>query len=169
MKLLKGVLFGAIGLFLIMTLLSLLIPSNIRISRTVIINDTTGKVINQVSNIKNWSNWHPMFTAQGVTVTNLSNGCDIIYNNKTTHLVLESANSNSVKFSLKADGENDIVNEILAMPIPQQNAMQVEWSAYVKLHWYPWEKFYGIFVDKLSGPGYEAALNGLKKYIETPQ
>jgi uncharacterized protein YxjI len=169
MRLFKGFIIGLIGLFLMITLLSLLIPSNIKVSRTVIINDTTGKIIAQVKDIKNWGNWHPIFACKDATINYLNNGCDIVYNNKTTHLVSQSATTKSVKFLLKSDNENDIANEILIIPIEHQNAMQVEWQANVKLHWYPWEKFYGIFIDKLTGPGYEAALNGLKKFIETPQ
>jgi hypothetical protein len=42
----------------------------------------------------------------------------------------------------------------------------VEWRSLTRLHWYPWEKFYAIFMDKITGPGYEAALNGLKEIVE---
>jgi hypothetical protein len=34
------------------------------------------------------------------------------------------------------------------------------------MKWYPWEKFSGIFVDKMTGPGYQAALNELKDFVE---
>ena len=44
--------------------------------------------------------------------------------------------------------------------------MQVEWNAVTRLKWYPWEKFYGIFIEKSSGQGYEDALNSLKTYVE---
>jgi hypothetical protein len=35
------------------------------------------------------------------------------------------------------------------------------------MKWYPWEKAKGIFLDKVSGPQYEAALANLKKAVET--
>jgi hypothetical protein len=167
MRLIKGFLFVLAGLAIMITLFSLLIPSHVKISRSVIINDTTDKIITQLNNLKNWNNWHPMFMSKDATVNYLNSGCDIVYHNKTTHLTLQSTTAKDVKFLLQGEGENDIENDIIVTPIVKQNAMQVEWRADVKLHWYPWEKFYGIFVDKLSGPGYEAALDGLKKYIET--
>jgi hypothetical protein len=51
-------------------------------------------------------------------------------------------------------------------PVTDSSAMQVEWRVLTKLKWYPWEKFYGIFIDKLTGPGYEVALNNLKELAE---
>ncbi|MES2429702.1 MAG: hypothetical protein V4556_02120 [Bacteroidota bacterium] len=167
MRLLKVFFVGLCGLFLIITLLSLLIPSDVKVSRSVIINDTSSRIMGQLKDIREWHNWHPMFSAADATIKYNENGCDIFYKNKTTHLIFQSVTENSIKFLLKADGENDIQNQIFVNPIQQQNARQVEWRANIKLSWYPWEKFYGIFIDKISGPGYEAALNGLKTHIES--
>ncbi|UEG49950.1 SRPBCC family protein [Ferruginibacter lapsinanis] len=167
MRVIKPFFIGIIGLFIFSTLLSLLIPSSVKVSRTVIVNDTVSKVYAQVSDFHNWNNWHPMFVSKDVSVNFLNNGCDVVYNNKTTHLIFQSADSTSIKFLLKAEGENDISNEIIVQSVPQQKVTQVEWRAVTKLHWYPWEKFYAIFIDKMTGPGYEAALNGLKTFMET--
>jgi hypothetical protein len=62
MRLIKAFLVGAIGLFIVITLLSLLIPSTVKVSRTTLINNTTSaKVLDQVVNLSNWKNWHPVF------------------------------------------------------------------------------------------------------------
>ena len=173
MRLIKAFLAGAIGLFVVITLLSLLIPSKVKVSRTTLINNTTrAKVFEQVSNLSNWKNWHPVFkNSDGKmnVITEASTGnssAEIIYGDKSARLVVTSADSNSIKFILQSPGENEIQNELIISSIPQQANVQVEWRALNKLKWYPWEKFYGIFVDKLTGPGYEAALNELKDYIE---
>ena len=57
-------------------------------------------------------------------------------------------------------------NKIVVTDIPSMNQVKADWIATTHLHWYPWEKFYAIFIDKLTGPGYEAALQGLKTYTE---
>jgi hypothetical protein len=173
MRFIKAFLFGITGLFIIITLISLLIPSNVKVSRMVVINNTTiNRVYRQTADLTNWKNWHPMFKP-GVAIINFGNittgknaSCDIVYNNKTTHLKITAADSSSVKFLLQSKGENDIENNIIlnAMPLPQ--SVQVEWRTITKLHWYPWDKFYAIFIDKMAGPGYEAALNNLNAYIE---
>lgn len=173
MRLIKAFLTGAIGLFLVMTLLSILIPSNVKVSRTTLINNNTGvKVFEQVSNLSNWKNWHPVFKNNGAKINiisgegNRNTSAEIIYGDKSAKLLITSADSNSIKFTLQSASENDILNEILISSIPNQSNVQVEWRAFNHLKWYPWEKFYGIFIDKLTGPGYDESLKGLKDYLE---
>jgi len=182
MRLVKAFLVGAIGLFIIITLFSLLIPSRVRVSRAVLINNTgSDAVYRQVASVKNWINWHPIFTMDSAkmsshpaAITGKDSGYVFNHRGKDISMTIHSADSVSIQFLLEPDGENDIDNDIVITSLPSQNAVQVEWRAITKLHWYPWEKFYGIFIDKLTGPAYEAALNGLKDYIEkspiaTPQ
>ena len=173
MRLIKAFLVGIVGLFLMITLLSLLIPSKVRVSRAVAIsNSSIQKIYQQTADLKNWTNWHPMFK-EGVAVINFSPvttgtnaTCDIVYHNKTTHLAITSADSSSIKFILQSPGENDIENEISFTPDKAANEITVQWKALTKLHWYPWEKFYAIFIDRITGTGYEDALNSLKTYVE---
>ena len=172
-RLVKAFLFGITGLFIVITLLSLLITSKVRTSRVIIINHTTvEKVFEQTADLKNWKNWHPIFK-KGVatiifTVSSVGKNaaCDIVYNNKTTHLLITDSDTMSIKFILQSQGENDIENAITITPIKTSSEVRVEWRALTKLHWYPWEKFYAIFLDKITGPGYDAALKGLKDFIE---
>ena len=177
MRLIKAFLVGAIGLFVIITLFSLLIPSRVRVSRAVIINNTSHReVLRQIVPMSNWKNWHPIFkldSARLIGIAPANGSSDSTYsilqrgNEITIHML--SADTNYIKFSLQANGENDIDNDIVLSSLPSQNSVQIEWRAITKLHWYPWQKFYGIFIDQLTGPGYEAALNGLKEYLETPK
>ncbi len=172
MRFIKAFLFGATGLFIIITLISLLIPSKAKVTRTVVIDKgTKEKIYAQVNDLQNWKNWHPSF-ATGLAIINLGKqtagiggNCDVIYNNKTTHLQITGADTASITFTLTAPGENDITNKIYCYTIADQQT-KVNWQSITQLHWYPWDKFYAIFIDKLTGPGYEAALNGLKTFIE---
>ena len=181
MRIIKAFLFGAVGLFIIITLFSLIIPSTVKVSRTVLINNTQPGIVHYlISNFGNWSEWHPIFKSQTTKTHNIDQYTFAVeYNNKQTEIIFTSQDSNFVKFTLRSQGENDIENEIFITSIPSQSNepvdsfnfnknsnVQVNWVAVNKLKWYPWEKFYGIFIDKLTGPGYEAALNGLKTFVE---
>lgn len=176
MRLIKAFLVGGIGLFVIITLFSLLIPSRVRVSRAVIINNISpGEVFRQIGALNNWKNWHPIFKLDSARLISLapaqgSNDSTyrILQQGKEITIQMRSADTNSIKFTLRAGGENDVENDLVLSSLPSQHSVQVEWRAITKLHWYPWEKFYGIFVDQLTGPGYEAALNGLKEYLEGP-
>ena len=170
MRFAKLILTGIIGMFIIMTLLSLLIPSKVVVSRTTLINNTTvAKVQQQLHSFNSWRNWYPVFKNESVQIKidSISNTAKINYQGKTAELKFTSETDSSISFLTIAPGENDISNQIIAIAVPKQNNVQVEWRAVNKLKWYPWEKFYGIFVDKLTGGSYEAGLQGLKEYLET--
>jgi hypothetical protein len=60
----RALLFGLVGLFLFATLFSLLIPSTIRISRSVVINDASvDSVLVRVAPLSRWTSWHPYFAS----------------------------------------------------------------------------------------------------------
>jgi len=143
------------------------------VSRTTLINNTSkAKVLEQVATLPNWKNWHPIFKSGDVKIIYHSSTPDtgyqaeILYGAKSARIILTYSDSNLIKFTLQSQGETDIQNEVLVSTIPAQPNVQVEWRALNKLKWYPWEKFYGIFIDKLTGPGYDQALAGLKDYLE---
>lgn len=173
LRLIKAFLFGITGLFIIITLLSLLISGNVKVSRATVVNNVpVERLYQQTSNLKNWQNWHPMFKTGVASLHfgDISSGknatCDIVYNGKTTLLTITNVDSASITFVLQSQGENDIQNIISFTPVSAANDIRVEWQALTKLHWYPWEKFYAIFIDKLTGPGYDTALNSLKDFVE---
>jgi hypothetical protein len=174
MRLVKAFVVGIIGLSVFITLLSLLIPAHPSVSRTVVINTADkNKIEEQVFDWANWKNWHPVFTsgAAKIVLGKVTRGgdasCEIMYNNKTIRLKVTRLDSSSVTFLLQAPGENDISNQVFIHSMQALQQTRVDWVATTHLHWYPWEKFYAIFIDKLTGPGYEAALAGLKKFIES--
>lgn len=173
MRLLKAFLFGVVGLFVIITLFSLLIPSRVMVSRAVLIHgENLSDIYTQVSNFKNWQNWHPLFTIDSSKVLPNENGkpkasfLTLTHRDKKIKLDLQAADSTSIKFLMQPEDENIVQNDIVIAAAKEPNAYQVEWRAVTKLHWYPWEKFYGIFIDRLTGFSYEQALDGLKNYLD---
>lgn len=169
----KAFLIGFTGLFIVITLFSLLIPSRVRVSRATIIYDVTkANVLQQTAHVENWTNWHPVFKGDSAKLTcpDTSNitikTCNIFHNGRVTQLSVTAVDTSSIKFDLRATGENNISNELVFTSLPEQHSVQVEWRAITKLKWYPWEKVYGIFIDKLTGSSYEQALDGLKNFLE---
>ena len=168
MKLIKGFIIAIIGLFIMITLISLLIPSKVMVARGVVVNMNAEKVFPQISKLSNWKKWQPVLKGDSVKVSYNadSTSCQWETNGKLNTLVIDSAKDNAVYVSLQRKGETDVKNVLVILPLSDTNAVQVEWRAVTKLKWYPWEKFYGIFIDKLSGPGYDEALKSLKEYVE---
>lgn len=165
-RLVKGFIIALAGLFVFMTLLSLFIPSRIRISRGVLIHAQPALAYAQVSELSNWKNWQPVFKKDpaGIRI----NG-DTAYwqtGNRENALFVTGRTANTVSAMLERKGENAMINTLRVLPLADSTQVQVEWNAEIRLKWYPWEKLYGIFIEKMSGQGYENALNGLKEYCE---
>jgi hypothetical protein len=172
MKLIKGAIFVFIGLFVMVTLISLLIPSKIVTARAVTVQADSIKLFDEISDLKSWKKWHPVFKNDSTllsfsSITNqVNSSAEWAQKGKLYKLIIVEKKYPLVKINLQAEGENDVENMLTLMPVQEQGNMQVQWQSIVHLKWYPWEKFSGIFIEKMAGQGYEDALQSLKKYIE---
>ncbi len=172
MRLIKGFILAISGLFIVITLFSLLMPSKVMTVRTVIIHASADHVFGNISDLKKWKNWHPVFMQDSTTMhySEPSSGvhafAEWTSNNKLNKLLITHQLKDQLKATLMRAGENDAENIISVTALKDSNNVQAEWRVLTKLKWYPWEKFSGIFIDKMTGPGYEAALNNLKELIE---
>jgi hypothetical protein len=171
----KGFLFVATGFIILITLISLLIPSRVMTTKSVTIHAPKEKISPEIKNLKAWRNWHPVFRddSAAISISNPSSGvgahADWVQGSKKNNLTITEDFPEGIKLSLNRPGEKPVENSILILPVEEAGTYHVEWRSLTRLKWYPWEKFAGIFVSDITGPGYEAALEGLKKYIENPQ
>ena len=172
MRLFKGFIIALTGLFIFVTILSLFIPSKVVVVKGVVINARAEKIFTEIRNLQNWKHWQPVFKKDSANIkfytdsSGVSNSCEWGSAGKKNNFIIKSQQDNVVTASLLREGENEIFNTIRVLQLPDNNQVQVDWNVMIKLKWYPWEKFYGIFIEKISGQGYEDALNSLKDYIE---
>ena len=172
-KLAKGFLIAIAGLFTMITLVSLLMPSTVVTSKSVVINAERAKIKAVLFDFAQWKNWHPIFIrdSSSLVISNPSHGVNAAaewgQDDKKTKLVITNTTADAVMIDMSYPGENTVQNSLTILPLEGSTDLQVEWSAVTKLKWYPWEKFSGIFVSQLTGPGYEMALDNLKTYIES--
>lgn len=171
MKVVKGVLFVLTGLFVLVTLFSLLMPSRIITVRSVHINARQELVMQAVSNLQEWKQWHPLLETKEVIFSNASNGkvgskASWVEGHKTVSINLKQVLEDGIAFTVEHKGDNAVENNITISPVAGADSIEVVWRAVTKLKWYPWEKFSGIFINEITGPGYQAALNSLKQYAE---
>jgi hypothetical protein len=172
MKLAKGFILAVLGLFIMITLISLLMPSKVLTARSVVIHAPADRVFAEINDLGKWKNWHPVFMndSAGIQYSVPSSGINAmatwISNQKKNTLRITDNKMNQLTANLSREGEKDVNNIIALAPVDDSNGVQVEWKVITPLKWYPWEKFSGIFIDKMTGPGYEAALNNLKDLLE---
>ncbi len=167
MRLFKGFIIGLTGLFIFITIFSLFIPSRIMVTKAVVINADAAKVFTEISDLQNWKHWQPVFKRDSASINCANNSCEWESKGKKNKFTIVVEKNNAVTATLVRKGENTVLNTITILPVADSSQVQVEWNALVKLKWYPWEKFYGIFIEKITGQGYEDALKGLKEYVES--
>jgi len=168
MRLLKPLLLGLTGLSIVILLISSLLPNHVMTSKWVRVHASKDSILAEVRNLEGWKEWNGLLMGASdihvsdSTMTWVSSGGD----KKNTVTIKGSTSMGlSTEISLH-EGKPFNSGFSIEKRDPSMDSVQVVWFIVEELKWYPWEKFYGIFVDKLTGAGYEQALNGLKDYLE---
>lgn len=163
---------GIISILTIFFVVSLLLPSTLTLSKAILINAPQTLVNKEIQDLAHWKNWYPAFQNEpGNVIKNSAKrsvinsvtfksdkGKPLVFDliksqADTSVIVIESASSTKVSYqfivSSNGNGQTKLV-----------------WNVNTYLGWYPWQKVKGIFLDKISGPQYDAALAKLKNAVE---
>ena len=151
-------------------LITVFLPSHIIVSKWVTVNANENAVAVQVNNFNNWKNWYPAFQNKEVTV-NISEqdnkAVATLTNKNQKKVILSLLKSSPENISVYVSEENGNSKTYQFVLSPNgAGQTQITWNVNMQLGWYPWRKFAGIFLDKVTGPQYEAALQNLKIAVE---
>jgi Polyketide cyclase / dehydrase and lipid transport len=176
MRFIKMFLFVLTGLAAVLTLIGLIIPSSVKLSRGTIVNADSIIVYQQLSDVKDWGKWMPWVTVDEgalVQTSPVTNEPGAFFkwkglnlkNNGTITLLSLSPNLITTKYELQ--GMNDSEGGFRIRSLPNNlSQCEVQWFMEYKLKWYPWERFYGIFIDHIIGPSLDKGLEELKNHLE---
>ncbi|MEO8822437.1 MAG: SRPBCC family protein [Ginsengibacter sp.] len=161
-----------LGVFIIIFLLALLLPSRVTVAKSVDIIASREKVKDQVVNFDNWGNWYPAFKDENISTLKNSESSNFISSvtlkdkkGKTIHLNLIDTANNRIDIEVQSGSSTQVQYEFLLIP-KLNNQTQLTWNININLGWYPWKRIEGILFDKFSGSQYEVALENLKKAAE---
>lgn len=154
---LKSFLLVIIGFFIVITLFSLLMPSTVLISKSQTIPAPKAKIMEFVKVPANWQKWYPEFKDADVQYESDK----IIWEKNEIQFV--DQDSFALRLSFMREGELPVTTDIMLYDI--DGLPQIEWKAYHKLRWYPWEKFGGIMLDDMAGSLYDSALINLRETV----
>ncbi len=162
MRLVKLGLISFLGLFLVIFLLSLLIPSKMRVSRAITINAPADTVLKFIKDMREWPRWNALLKNEELTAVQLER--DLFSSAEMKIRVLATDSTGMVQTKWERSGQSPILSGIHATS--SGNATIVQWFFDFRVNWYPWEKFGSIVFDKELGPPMEISLDQLKKIIE---
>lgn len=176
-RLIKAGLMGILGLMILVTLISLLFPSEVHGRRGIVIAAPSPVIRNQVAGFYNWKNWQPQCKAypDSIRFANAGFGttgsmCRVnLPGRKPVLYTIIKDDSLFVTFTEKIAGDNEVEHTVTFSIDSATGGTYVDWKFVSPLKWYPWEKFAGMFTESITAPGYEAALANLKQYVESRQ
>jgi carbon monoxide dehydrogenase subunit G len=171
MRLLRFSIF-ILAIFIIIFLISFLLPSKVTVAKSVEINASQENVSSQITNFKNWENWYPAFKDENITVIKNSSEKDNLAsvtlkdkNGKMVNLNLIDSSQNTIDIQLQSSSSTKVNYQFILTP-KTNNQTQLTWNVNINLGWQPWKKIEGILLDKFSGDQYETALDNLRKAAE---
>ncbi len=167
MKFIKLAIISIIVLFLILTALGLLLPSTVRVTRSITILTSRNTLYHYVGDMKQWPLWMEGMDANAIKFTNSKTsghgavaivGKQQIYMVKDTGNIIESVWQN-----------NNRSHQLCVFQLYSDTAINTttcNWYFEQKLNWYPWERLPAIANDKILGPFMEHSLDKLKEIAE---
>jgi ribosome-associated toxin RatA of RatAB toxin-antitoxin module len=164
MRFLKLGLISFAFLSIVVTALSMLLPSTINISRAIDVQAPKDRVYNLVNDFDNWNEWYDNYQPSEVTFPGVVSGKGatvIMGKTKVSHL-----ESSSDRIQTRWETPNDTLIGEFNFYTNSPGQTTIQWHFSYKVKWYPWEKFASIVSDKTIGGSMEKSLDNLKKAAE---
>ena len=163
MRLIKLAGLSFIFLFLLITGISLFIPSKVRISKAVNMEANIDSLYQEVSNISNWRNWHP-------ALKDLSANEFIILDDgsmkvRSDVMKITQRNKEEIIAEFKNVAGRPLISGMKLITYPDIDSLTVQWYMDFNLRWYPWEKFRSLFYENIYGIQMEQGLSNLKQLM----
>lgn len=162
MRFIKLALISAVLLFGIILLISLLLPSHIRISRAIDINAPGGKIYPWLADVQQWDKWNEYI---GVYHNRLA-ATGSLKADEITIAVTGKSDTLITAEWLQPSGNKFGNGFAIISGAGGQGHTTVQWYFDFHVKWYPWEKFQSIVYDEQLGPVMERSLVNLKRLVE---
>jgi len=154
MRIIKLAVISFVFLFLLITIISLFIPSHIRISKAINIKAEKDSLFALIADTGKWHFWHPAYQRTIInTVENKIKITTLIDNDSLIAMQLNLPEKKSFKSSWQ-------VYQL------QDDSLTLQWFMNFNLKWYPWHKFSSLLYEERYGIMMQNGLTNLKEISE---
>jgi hypothetical protein len=167
MRVIRLAILSVIFLFLLVTTISLFIPSHIRISRAAGINSTKQEVMSLISDPLKWKEWYP--GGDSLNILYIEGKPQGILLDSSSSLGLSILNMNDSVVTAGEVGKTATQRMEMGWKVlssGNESTVIAQWYMDFKLRWYPWEKFKSLFYENVYGAYLERGLANLKELSE---
>ena len=165
MRFLRLIIISLVFFSLIITGISLFIPSHVTISKAVHINSSREAVMEELSDPVRWKDWYPSAHSAELYYENGTIKGLILDNIKKRYIVIDDVKENEVVAAYALPNRTVKTGWQIA-PSAGNNVVTVQWYMEFHLRWYPWEKFSSFMFERVYGPQLQQGLDNLKSFLE---
>jgi uncharacterized membrane protein len=168
MRFLKLAVISFIILFAVITVIGLLFPSTVSVSRAIEVAAPKDTIYKYLSDIKYWKLWMEGADTNTITFESARTaGTGAVAKIGTGEVTITHTTPDSI-YTIWKSAEGNIQNSgFTILPHLKDSGFTVQWYFQQKLNWYPWERFASLGNDKILGPVMEQSFDRLKKILET--
>jgi len=149
MRIIKLALISFLFFFGLLTAISLLFPSSVRLSKAINIHAAKTATLSPIRDTTQWKSWHPGFQSS----TNVPTITPVLLSDS---LIIMDLNS----------GGKTMKNGWQAYEHPSSDSVTLQWYMDFDLKWYPWQKFGSLFFENTYGVMMQNGLDNLKVLTE---
>ncbi len=161
MRLIKLALISIAGLFVLATLMTSLLPSEVIVSRAINVETPADSVLVRIRDLRQWKNWIDGMNDTSVNIISATQA-----RLGGTDVTITRVSATAVQSTWRTRNGHLQVSTMNLIFSPAQHITVVQWQFQQRLSWYPWEKLGSIMNDKIIGPMMEKNLGNLKKTAE---
>jgi len=166
MRLIKLGVLSVVVLFGLITAMSMLLPSQVIISRAIDINKPLDSVYQAVADLTRWKGWMDNYDAAATSFSTPAKGKGAYIKMGKVRVDITTLARNKMDGIWQSADNRPLPGSFNFVPSNNQQTVTVQWQFVQKVAWYPWEKFASITSDKVLGPYMEKSLDNLKKLLE---
>lgn len=171
MRFIKLIVISVIVLFGMLTALSLLFPSHLRVSRAINVAASREKVYGAVNDLRTWDQWNQFIRTiplTGRSFSDPSSGKGAALRSDQLQITIAGSSPDSVTLDWRQTRGKRFAGGFNLLQL-RSDSLTVQWWFDFHFRWYPWEKMGSLVYDKKLGPIMEESLAGLKQYVENLQ
>ena len=168
MRIIKFLFISVLLLLVVLTALSFLFPSRLRLSRAINVGAPREKIDTTIGDLRQWEHWNRFVQATpltGKTFSTPSSGIGAFLHSDQLSLTVTAAAPDSVALNWRLSNGKHFEG---GYNVVQNGGDSITIQSWFDFHfrWYPWEKLGILVYDKNFGPVMEESLSGLKRYLE---
>jgi len=151
-RIIKLALISIVFLFLVVTAISLLIPSHVRVSKAINLYAEKDSVFALIADTTRWKQWHPAY----IPDENRPKFSSV-------HIIGKTQSDSEIVMRLQQQGKPEVVNGWKVYHHDLTDSLTLQWYMDFHLKWYPWQKFGSLFYENTYGVMMEKGLENMKQ------